>query len=79
MLLFDHFRKQSFADVLQNSCFWKFRKFRRKKPVLESLFNKAAGLKETPTQVFSCEICEIFKNTFFYGTTPVAASALYKV
>ena len=21
--------------------------------------------KETPTQVFSCELCEIFKNTFF--------------
>ena len=21
--------------------------------------------KETPTQVFSCEICEIFKNTYF--------------
>ena len=30
--------------------------------------------KETPTQVFSWEICEIFKNTFFYRTTPVAAS-----
>ena len=35
---------------------------------------KVAGLKETPTQVFSCEICEIFKNTFFYRTHPVAAS-----
>ena len=21
--------------------------------------------KETPTQLFSCEICEIFKNTYF--------------
>ena len=21
--------------------------------------------KEAPTQVFSCEICEIFKNTYF--------------
>ena len=30
--------------------------------------------KETPTQVFSCEITEIFKNTFFYGTPQVAAS-----
>ena len=28
-------------------------------------FNKVAGLKETPTQVFSYEICKIFKNTFF--------------
>ena len=25
----------------------------------------AALLKKTPTQVFSCEIWEIFKNTFF--------------
>ena len=25
-------------------------------------------------QVFSCELCEIFKNTFFYRTPPVAAS-----
>ena len=36
---------------------------------MESLFNKVAGLglqhKGTPTQVFSCEICEIFKNTYF--------------
>ena len=23
-----------------------------------------------PTQVFSCEICEIFKHTFFYRTPP---------
>ena len=39
----------------------------RKTPVLESLFNKLAGLqlyqKETPTQVFSCKYYEIFKNT----------------
>ena len=32
--------------------------------------------KETPTQVFSCEYCEIFKNTFFYRTPPVAAFLL---
>ena len=24
--------------------------------------------KETPTQVFSCEYCEIFKNSLFYRT-----------
>ena len=49
--------------------------------MLESLFNKAAGLKvcnfitkETPPQFLSCEYCEIFKNSFLYGTTPVAAS-----
>ena len=26
--------------------------------------------KETPTQVLSCEFCEIFKNTFFTGHLP---------
>ena len=35
----------------------------------ESLINKVVGLhfikKETPTQVFFCEYCEIFKNTYF--------------
>ena len=34
--------------------------------MLESLFNKVAGLK--------AKFCEIFKNTFFYRTPPVAAS-----
>ena len=53
--------------------------------MLESHFNKFAGLKalpkacnfikkETLAQVFSCEFCEISKNTFFYRTSPVAAS-----
>ena len=45
-------------------------------------FNKVAGLrpktcnfikKETLAQVFYCEFCEIFKNTFSYRTPPVAA------
>ena len=27
-----------------------------------------------PTQVFSCEYCEIFKNGFFYRTYPVVLS-----
>ena len=26
------------------------------------------------SQVFSCKFCEIFKNTFFYRTPPLAAS-----
>ena len=30
--------------------------------------------KETPTQEFSCKVCEIFKNNFSYRTPPVAAS-----
>ena len=31
-------------------------------------------IKNTPTQVFSCEISKIFKITFFHRTPPVAAS-----
>ena len=30
--------------------------------------------KETQTQVFSCEFCEIFKNTFFVEHLRTAAS-----
>ena len=30
--------------------------------------------KETQVEVFSSEFCEIFKNNFFYGTPPGAAS-----
>ena len=46
-------------------------------PVLEPLFNKAAGLKacifikkETPKQVFHVNIAN-FLRTFFYGTPTV--------
>ena len=33
-------------------------------------------LKETPAQVFSCEYCEIFNNSFFYRTPLVAATVI---
>ena len=48
-------------------------------------FNKVEGLrpasllKDTLTQVFSCEFCEISKNTFSYRTPPVAASVFLNV
>ena len=55
--------KKAFLKILQNS--------QKKTPVLESLFKlscrpQASNFikKETPTQVFSCEFCEISKNTF---------------
>ena len=34
--------------------------------------------KETLAQVFSCKYSEIFRNTFFYRTPPVAASFILK-
>ena len=42
-------------------------------------FNKVAGgscniIKDTLAQVFSCEFCEIFKNTFFTEHLWVTAS-----
>ena len=54
----------------------------------QSLFlNEVAGLrrpvtlfkKEALAQVFSCEFCEISKNTFLHRTPLVAASANSKV
>ena len=38
-------QKQSFADVLQNRYSEKFRRFHRKAPALEYVFNKVAGVK----------------------------------
>ena len=50
--------------------------------MFETLFNKVAGLKaciftekETPTQGPSGEICEVFKNSFFYRA-PLATVAV---
>ena len=57
-----------------------------KTPLSESLFNKVAGLqpcncilKKSQTQVFSCEYCEIFKNSFFYRRPQVTASVLWTI
>ena len=40
-----YMRKQPFTDVLQNRCPYKFCNNHRKRPVLESLFNKVPGLQ----------------------------------
>ena len=32
-------------------------------------------LEKGVLKVFSCEVCEMFKNTFFYGTPAVTALA----
>ena len=57
-----------------------FAKFTGKHLSRKLFFKKVAGLacncikKESLTQMFSCEFCEISKNTFFYRTPLVAAS-----
>ena len=39
----------------------------------------ATLLKQTPKQVFPCEICNLFKNTFFDRTPPVAVPGWHLV
>ena len=58
-------QKQPFSGVLQGRCPEKIGKFHKKTPVLETVFSKVSRNKETPAEVFSCEFCEAFKNTFF--------------
>ena len=54
--------------------------------MLAPLFNNIGGLqpcsfflKKTPTQIFSCEYCEIFKGSFFYRTPLVTTLALWTI
>ena len=46
-------------------CSLKFRNIHKERPVLESLFNKIAGLKE---------YCDIFEKTYFEEDLQLAAS-----
>ena len=65
------------TGILENST-----KFTGKYLCQSLFFNRVAALrpatllKKRLTQVFSCEICEIFKSTFFYRTSRVAASVV---
>ena len=65
-------QKQSFAEVLQNRCSSKFRKFLRKITVLESLFNKVVDLqawnfikKDSNTGAFLWHLRNFLKTPFF--------------
>ena len=40
----------------------------------KKLFLKISQISYIPTELFSCEICEIVKNALFHRTPPVAAS-----
>ena len=66
-----------FAEAVARRCSVKkgvlknFTKFPGKHLYQSLFFNK---VEETLSQVFSCQICEISKNTNFYRTYPVAAS-----
>ena len=60
-------RRCSVVGALEN-----FAKFTGKH-LCQSLFFNNFIKKETLAQMFSCEFCEIFKNTFFKRTPLVAA------
>ena len=55
-----------------------FTKF-TEKHLCQSLFFNKVEKKEILAQVFSCEFCKIFKNTFFYRTLLVAASETMEI
>ena len=76
-------QKQSPEVFYKKAVFKTFRNIHRKTAVLESLFNKAAGLaclatlmKETPSQTLSIEYCEVLKNTHFKQHLQTAAFRL---
>ena len=72
-------RSSHWGCAIKKGVLKNFTKFTGKQLCGSLFLSKVAGLrakacnfieKETPTQMFSCEICEIFENTFFYRTTP---------
>ena len=73
--------EQAFIDPLQNRCSWI--KFTGKNLCWSLFFIKlqlwepATLLKKAPTQVFSCEICKLFKNNYFEEHLWTSASKLY--
>ena len=76
-----HNRRSSCPEVFfKKGVLRNFAKFTGEHLCQSLFFNKVAGgacnfiKKETLAQVFSCEFCEISKNTFFHRTPLVAAS-----
>ena len=53
------------------------RNIQRKTPVLELENTRNFIKKKTPTEVFSCEYYEIFKNTYFEERLRTAGSVYY--
>ena len=68
LVLFKTIQKQPSEVFRKKRCSLEFRNIHKKTLMFETLFNKA------PTQMFSCEYCEIFKNTYFEKHLRTAAS-----
>ena len=68
--------KTAFTDILQNKCSQKLRKCTRKTPLLESLFNKVAGLiswnciKKRPHHIYLRVSLSKFSKKLIYRTPP---------
>ena len=62
---FQNFTSSHRRCSLRKGAFKNFAKVTGKHLRQSLFFNKVFIKKETPAQVFSCEYCEIFKNTFF--------------
>ena len=60
---------------LRSSCLELFVKFSQNSQ--EKTCARVSFWIKTLALVFSCNICKIFKNTFFYSTPPVAASDVH--
>ena len=80
-----NFRSSHRRCSLKKGVLRKFSKFIGKQLCQSLFFNKVAGLrpqacnfirKETLAQIFSCEFCEIFKNTFFTEHLRTTASTI---
>ena len=70
-----------FKLFCKKGCSWRFHKFCRRVPVLQSLLNKSMGLRacgfiEGRLQhgCFCCVICKIFESTYFDEHLPTTAS-----
>ena len=69
--------RSSRSDVsCKKKVFLKFYKTHRKTPVSEFFLNQVTGLSAATLfkKRLAQEFCEIFKNTYFHRTHPVAAS-----
>ena len=64
-------QKQSLANVLQNGCSQKFRNIQRKTSVWSLLSIKLQACLQLN---FSVNIAKFFRNSFFHGRPPMAAS-----
>ena len=65
----------TFSFICLAYCFQKFAEAVAQRCYIKKAFNFI--IKETLTQVFPCEFCKIFKNTFSYRTPMVATSHMW--